>query len=69
VAIDPSSSGVERQRTGELRRNAKCIMIDERLSSIHTFVVSRSRGGTLSLANFDHIHGIFVVMLEEARRG
>ena len=48
---------------------AKCIKLSERLSSLHTFVVSRSRGGALPLATSDHIHCIFVVMLEKARRG
>ena len=49
--------------------SAKCIKLNERLSSLHAFVVSRSRGGALPLATSDHIHCIFVVMLEEARRG
>jgi hypothetical protein len=42
---------------------AKCIKLNEGLSSIHTFVVSRSRGGALPLATSDHIHYIFFVML------
>jgi hypothetical protein len=48
---------------------AKCRKLNERLSSIHTLVVSRRRGGTLSLASSDHIHCNYFVVLEKARRG
>jgi hypothetical protein len=43
--------------------------LSERLSSLHTFVASRSHGGALPLATSDHIHCVCIFMLEEARAG